>query len=106
MQDFAWTPKEKQLARQVFERAAVAEESELLEQIKTKAAELKSLEDLRALQLQIQDAEREYQQKYDYRYSQLISVFGRLVRERRISMDGLRGLSEEKLKYIERIASL
>lgn len=106
MQSLTWSPKEKQLARAVFERAAEAEEQELLEHFKNKAAALKNLEDLWALQFAIHDSEREYQQKYDYRYSQLIVVFGRLVREGRISIDALNGLSEEKLKCIERIASL
>ena len=106
MQDFTWSPKEKQLARTVFERAAEAEEQELLERFKTTAAALKNLEDLWALQFAIRDSGREYQRKYDYRYSQLIGVFGRLVREGRVSIDALHGLSEEKLKYIERIASL
>ena len=106
MQDFTWSPKERQLARAVFERAATAEEQEVLESFKTKAAELKNLEDLWALQFAIRDSEREYQQKYDYRYSQLIAVFGHLVREGRVSIAALEGLSEEKLKYIERIASL
>jgi steroid 5-alpha reductase family enzyme len=106
MQDFTWSSKEKNLARAVFGRAAAAEEQELLERFKIKAAALQNLEDLWALQFAIRDSEREYQQKYDYRYSQLIVVFGRLVREGRISIDELHGLSEEKLKYIERIASL
>ena len=106
MQDFNWSPKEKQLARTVFEHAAVVEEQELLERFKAKSATLRNLEELWALQFAIRDAEREYQQKYDYRYSQLIVVFGRLVQEGRISIDTLHGLSEEKLKNIERIASL
>lgn len=106
MQDFTWSPKEKQLARAVFERAAVAEEQEILQRFKSSAATLTSLEDLWSLQSTIRETEREYQQKYDYRYSQLIVVFGRLVREQRISIEELRGLTEEKLKYIERIASL
>ena len=49
---------------------------------------------------------REIEQKYDYRYSQLILVFGRLVREGRIAEEQLRGLSEEKLSYIRRFVSL
>jgi Photoprotection regulator fluorescence recovery protein len=106
MQNLTWSPKEKQLARTVFKRTAVEEERELLEHFKNKSAALKNLEDLWALQYAIRDSEREYQQKYDYRYSQLIVVFGRLVREGRISIEDLNGLSEDKLKYIERIASL
>jgi hypothetical protein len=106
MQNLSWSPTEKQLARTVFERAAVEEERELLEHFRSKSAALKNLEDLWALQYAIRDSEREFQQKYDYRYSKLIVVFGRLVREGRIPIEDLNGLSEDKLKYIERIASL
>jgi len=106
MQDFTWSSKEKQVARAVFERATKAEEEELLQQFKAKAAALKSLEDLWTLQSTTRDSERDYQQKYDYRYPQLLVVFGRLVREKRISLDELHGFTDEKLKYIERIASL
>jgi hypothetical protein len=49
---------------------------------------------------------REIELKYDYRYSQLLFVFGRLVREKRIQEAELEALSEEKLLFIQRIASL
>jgi hypothetical protein len=42
--------------------------------------------------------------KYDYRYSQLISVFGRLIREGRLTEAHLEGLSQDKLEFIRRIA--
>lgn len=106
MQDIHWTPKEKQIARTVFQRAAMAEEQELLERFKKKAAAMKEMNDMVALQHAIGKADRKYQEKYDFRYSQLISVFGCLVREGRISMEELEGLSEEKLDYIGRYASL
>ena len=44
--------------------------------------------------------------KYDYRYSQLIIVFGALLRQQRIQEDDLLGLSEEKLASIRRVATL
>jgi hypothetical protein len=49
---------------------------------------------------------REFDAKYDYRYSQLEFVFGRLLREKRIAEDDLAGLHEDKLEIIRRIASL
>ncbi len=106
MQHLNWSSKEKQLARTVFEQAAEAEAQEILERFKTSAAGLKNLEDLWTLQHAIRDSQRDYLQKYDYRYSQLMVVFGHLVREGRVPIAALAGLSEEKLKYIERIASL
>lgn len=47
----------------------------------------------------------EIDRKYDYRYSQLILVFGRLLREGRIREAQLAGLSAGKLKAIQRVAS-
>ena len=38
--------------------------------------------------------------KYDYRYSELDLGFGRLLRERRIHEEELRGLGEDKLRGI------
>jgi uncharacterized protein (DUF3084 family) len=106
MQDINWSAKEKQVARKVFEGAASIEEKELLEHFKQRAASLQNMQDLSNLQREIQDAEREYQRKYDFRYAQLIVVFGRLLREGRISVETLSGLNDEKLSLIRRIAAL
>jgi hypothetical protein len=46
---------------------------------------------------------RKLNDKYDYRYSQLIWVFARLIREGRIREERLAGVSEEKLSYIRRM---
>jgi hypothetical protein len=43
--------------------------------------------------------------KYDYRYSQLIVVFGTLLREKWIDDKVLEGLGEEKLQAIRHIAA-
>ena len=52
----------------------------------------------------LETRQREIDAKYDYRYSQLIFVFGRLLRESRIQEEQLAGLSEDKLALIKRIA--
>ena len=43
--------------------------------------------------------------KYDYRYSQLIIVFGRLLREKWLEDEDLEGLGPDKLEAIQRIAA-
>ncbi|MFM8767566.1 MAG: hypothetical protein ACKOD9_07290 [Rubrivivax sp.] len=101
-----WSAREKQIARAVFERAAFEEEKELLELCRARAAALKDLEEVRALEVWIRDSLREYQYKYDYRYSQLLMVFARLVREGRVEIELLEGLDDEKLLYIKRVVSL
>jgi hypothetical protein len=42
--------------------------------------------------------------KYDYRYSQLTDVFGRLLYEKRLSEQELNGLREDKLTAIRSFA--
>jgi hypothetical protein len=47
---------------------------------------------------------KEIDRRYDYRYSQLTHVFGRLLYEGRVSEEELRGLCEDKLKSIRSFA--
>jgi hypothetical protein len=47
---------------------------------------------------------KEIDRKYDYRYSRLTQVFGRLLRENRLREEDLRGLGEDKLKSIRSLA--
>jgi hypothetical protein len=47
---------------------------------------------------------KEIERKYDYRYSQLTHVFGKLLHESRLREEELRGLREDKLKLIRSCA--
>ena len=47
---------------------------------------------------------KEIDRKYDYRYSRLTQVFGRLLYEKRVREEELRGLREDKLKAIRSLA--
>jgi hypothetical protein len=47
---------------------------------------------------------KEIDRKYDCRYSRLTQLFGRLLHERRLSEQELRGLREDKLKSIRSFA--
>jgi hypothetical protein len=106
MEHMSWSASEKRQARAVFERAAEQESRELLAAFKTRAAAAESLEELWSLRQDLEKSEREFQAKYDYRYSQLLLVFGRLVREGRVQERELDTLAEEKLAVIRRIVGL
>jgi hypothetical protein len=75
-------------------------------EFKSKAATAATPEEMWAVQGYLAHMQREIDEKYDYRYSQLILVFSRLVREGRLKEEQLQGLSEEKLSYIRHILSL
>jgi len=101
-----WSTSEKKIARRVFDSALSAEIAEVLSEFKGRAVAAAVAEDLWLIQEYLHRKQHELNEKYDYRYSQLLLVFGRLVREGRILESHLVGLNEEKLSYIRRIASL
>jgi hypothetical protein len=68
------------------------------------ADEIQQSSDLWDLEHYLTQRRKEIDRKYDYRYSQLTQVFGRLVHEGRLKEQELRGLEEDKLKSIRSIA--
>jgi hypothetical protein len=101
-----WSASEKKIARSVFETALAAELEELIVEFKRRASAASSAEDLWSIQEYLQRRQFEINEKYDYRYSQLPLVFGKLVREGRVRESQLIGLAEDKLSIIRHIASL
>lgn len=101
-----WTDREKKIARRVFDAALRRELAEVMTEFKSRAASAKEPEDMWSVEEYLAHARQDIDRKYDYRYSQLILVFGRLLREKRIEEPELHGLSEEKLAHIRGIASL
>jgi hypothetical protein len=104
--DIKWTNSEKKLARELFESALQKELAEIIAEFKRKAAAVSEPDDLWSLLKRTDWKREEIDQKYDFRYSQLLHVLGHLLREQRITEDELHGLSEEKLAIILRIAAL
>jgi hypothetical protein len=106
MHDLKWSSAEKIVSRRVFDAALSAELAETLAEFKARAAAAGGPDEMWAIGSFLARRQRDIDQKYDYRYSQLIVVFGRLLRESRIQEEQLAGLSEDKLALIRRIASL
>jgi hypothetical protein len=101
-----WSASEKKIARRVFEAALDRELAEVMAAFKDKAARAQTPEDMWAVKEYLERAQREIDSKYDYRYSQLDFVFGRLLREKRIEEGELAGIAKEKLDRMRRLASL
>ena len=106
MYDLKWSESEKRLSRLVFEAALQAELAEIMAKFKARVSVVSTPDELWAMQEFLTSIRRDIEQKYDYRYSQLILVFARLIREGHITEEQLHGLSEEKLSYIRHIVSL
>ncbi len=100
MRNFDWSPAEKRIAQRAFDAAFERELSGLTEKLRARAASARTAEDLWSIEQFLASARREIESKYDYRYSQLPVVFGRLLREKLIDEQDLDGLDEEKVAFI------
>ena len=99
-----WSRSEKAIARKAFDAALKRELQEVMQETKQMASQINEPADLWDLEHYLTQRRKEIDRKYDYRYSQLTHVFGRLLHEKRLREDELRGLGEDKLKSIRSFA--
>ena len=99
-----WSRSEKVIARKAFDAALGRELHEVIQKAKQLANEIQQSSDLWDLEHYLTQRRKEIDRKYDYRYSRLTHVFGRLLHENRLSEEELRGLGEDKLKSIRSLA--
>ena len=101
-----WSKSEKVIARTAFDAALGRELHDVIQKAKQLANEIQQSSDLWDLEHYLTQRRKEIDRKYDYRYSQLAQVFGRLLYERRVTEEDLRGLGEDKMKPIRSLAEL
>jgi hypothetical protein len=106
MTDLKWSQKEKTVSRAAFEKALKNEYDNIIETVKKKATNLSEPKEIWELEDYLSNKRREIDNKYDYRYSALIIVFGRLVREGWITLKDLEGLGEEKIQEIQIVSTM
>jgi hypothetical protein len=99
-----WSKSEKALARTAFDAALGRELHEVIQETKKMASQIQQSSDLWDLEHYLTQRRNEIDRKYDYRYSRLTHVFGRLLHEGRLREEELRGLREDKLKSIRSLA--
>jgi hypothetical protein len=103
--DFNWSDSEKKVARRAFDKAFEKECASIMAKFKDMAAKVEKPEDLWAVHDYLIQQRRAIDEKYDYRYSQLIFVFARLLGDKWINEKDLLGLNAEKLQAIQNIVS-
>jgi len=97
---------EKKIARRVFNAALERELAEVMAEFKRRAAGAKDPNDMWSVQEYLAEARQQIDTKYDFRYSQLPIVLGRLLRENRIDAADLTGLSDAKLRCVRAVSVL
>ncbi len=95
-----WSPAEKTIARQVFDRALHLELDTVIRETKNMAVKIKDPSELWELERYLGKRRQEIDRQYDYRYSMLLFVFADLIRKGRVGEEELSGLAEAKLEYI------
>ena len=104
IRDFPWSAREKNIAREAFNKAHEREISLIRKEVLQRAATLRDAKGVWALHDYLSDKRHEMDQKYDYRYSVLISVFATLVAQGLLTETDLAGLSEDKLAVIAKLS--
>ena len=99
-----WSRSEKALARTAFDAALGRELHEVIQEAKKMASQIQQSSDLWDLEHYLTQRRKEINRKYGFRGSRLIDVLGRLLYEKRLREDELRGLREDKLKSIHSLA--
>ncbi|MFZ1999305.1 MAG: hypothetical protein WA239_06540 [Candidatus Sulfotelmatobacter sp.] len=99
-----WSRSEKIIARKAFDASLGRELHEVIQETQKMASQIQQSSDLWDLEHYLTQRRKEIDRKYDYRYSQLTHVFGRLLYENRLREEELRGLGEDKLKPIRSLA--
>src|ERR1700751_3789578 len=78
-----WSRAEKALAHKAFDAALGRELHEVIQEAKRMASQIQQSSDLWDLEHYLTQRRKDICCKYDYRYSQLTQVFGRLLYEER-----------------------
>lgn len=106
IREMKWSPPEKIVARQAFDRALQREFEAVIRETKRMAAEIQQPDELWELERYLGKRRKEIDSCFDYRYSMLPFVFAALISTGRLKEEELHGLSEEKLMQIRDLVAI
>lgn len=105
MREYKWSKSEKIVGRRAYDGAYRKECTEILNKTKEMLSEMKDPKEIWKVEDYLDEKREEIDAKYDYRYSVLVLVLGRLMREGFIEDSELQGLAQDKIDNIKRISS-
>jgi hypothetical protein len=105
-EQYKWTQAEKVIARRIFDRAYKRECTNVLNKVKEMLSRVEDPKEIWKIEEYLNKERMKIEGKYDYRYSVLIIVFGRLMRDGLIEKSDLDGMGQEKIERIINIGSM
>src|SRR6185436_6839851 len=106
LRDLHWSQGEKKCARAAFDVAIVRECAAIRKQVEGMLRGSAEPEEIWRIDDFLSEKRKEFERKYDFRYSVLIGVFGRLLYEGWVTEADLAGLKADKLEFIQTIAAM
>ena len=106
MHNQTWSRGEKAVARRAYEQAYSRELAALADEVRRCVEQITEPQHIWALHDFLTRKRKEIDQKYDYRYSQLVFVFALLIRDGWLSVEELEGLAEDKIARIRAVLEL
>jgi hypothetical protein len=100
MLDLKWSPAEKKAAHAAFQSALSRERAAIRSRVVSLLRDGNDGTEIWAIRDYLNVKAREIDQKYDFRYSVLVSVFARLLAQGWLTMEDLAGLDDAKRKLI------
>ena len=98
--EVTWSATEKKIARKAFNQAYRRQCETILAQLKKMIARAAEPADIWKVHDYLSIQRKRTDQKYDYRYSVLLQVFARLLREGWLTEADLDGLQDDKIDRI------
>jgi hypothetical protein len=102
----SWTQTEKKTARKAFDKAFERQCAAIIEEVKNMIANASISSDIWRVHDYLSQHQRTVDEIYDYRYSVLLNVFARLLRDGWLTEADLVGLQEDKIERIKIGANL
>ena len=103
--DETWAPTEKKLARIAFDKAFERQCKAITQEARRMLDTTNAPSDIFRVQEYLTEQRRLVDRLYDYRYSRLLEVFGRLLSDGWLRENDLNGLQQEKIAKIKHEAS-
>jgi hypothetical protein len=105
MNELKWSRTEKLAAKRAFETAYSRECEAITAKLREMVASVKGSADIWCIHDYLSEQREKTDYKYDYRYSILIRVFARLMKEGWLTEADLDGLQGDKIDKIKSLAS-